>query len=131
MKPISRRTVLRGAGASLALPWLEAMMPARASAATATPVRMAVLYMPNGVREDMWTPEGTGRDFTLSPTLKPLEDLKSDLIVATNLWNQNSKGSEGHYIKTSGFLTCMAVNKTLGVDLNCHGTSMDQLAAQK
>jgi hypothetical protein len=87
--------------------------------------------MPNGVREDMWTPEGTGRDFTLSPTLKSLEDLKSELIVATNLWNQGSKGSEGHYVKTSGFLTCQTVSKTLGVDLNCHGISMDQLAAQK
>ena len=54
--PISRRTVLRGAGAGLALPWLEAMMPARAIAAQRAPVRMAILYMPNGVREDMWTP---------------------------------------------------------------------------
>src|SRR5262245_26841946 len=132
MKPISRRTVLRGAGASLALPWLEAMAPSRASAATVVaPVRMAILYMPNGVREDMWTPQGAGREFTLSPTLAPLEDLKSELIVATNLWNQATKGSEGHYIKTSGFLTCMTVSKTLGVDLNCHGISMDQLAAQK
>ena len=67
--PISRRTILRGAGASLALPWLEAMMPVRASAASRALVRMAVLYMANGVREDMWTPTGTGRDFILSPTL--------------------------------------------------------------
>ena len=58
--PISRRTILRGAGASLALPWLEAMMPTRASAAARAPVRMAVLYMANGVREDMWTPDRHG-----------------------------------------------------------------------
>ena len=129
--PISRRTILRGAGASLALPWLEAMMPTRASAAARAPVRMAVLYMANGVREDMWTPTGTGRDFTLSPTLQPLANLKDELTIATNLWNQSAKGSEGHYIKTAGYLTCTTVTKTLGVDLNCHGISMDQMAAQK
>lgn len=130
--PLSRRTILRGAGASLALPWLEAMMPARASAAAAAaaPVRMAILYMANGTREDMWTPEGEGADYKLSPTLAPLEDLKDRLIIPTNLWNQSAKGSEGHYIKTAGFLTSTTVTKTLGVDLNCNGVSMDQLAAQ-
>ena len=69
--PISRRTMLRGAGAALALPWLEAMLPntARAAAtATKPPVRMAALYMPNGVHPDRWTPAGEGRDFTFSPT---------------------------------------------------------------
>ena len=128
--PISRRTVLRGVGAGLALPWLEAMMPASANAAQRPPVRMAILYMPNGVREDTWTPQGAGRDFELSPTLQPLADLKSELIVPTNLWNQAAKGSEGHYVKTSGYLTSTTVSKTLGVDINCHGISMDQLAAQ-
>ena len=127
--PISRRTLLRGAGASLALPWLE-VMNAR-STASRSPIRMAVLYMPNGVREDMWTPAGTGpRGFTLSPTLEPLADLKDELVIATNLWNQAAKGGEGHYVKTSGFLTCTTVSKTLGVDINCHGISMDQVAAK-
>ena len=129
--PLSRRTILKGAGASLALPWLEAMIPANASAANHAPVRMAILYMANGVREDMWTPEGVGRDFKLSPTLQPLANLKDQLTIPTNLWNQSAKGSEGHYIKTAGYLTCTTVTKTLGVDLNCHGISMDQMAAQK
>jgi len=129
--PLSRRTILRGAGASLALPWLEAMLPARAAAASRAPVRMAILYMANGTREDMWTPQGAGRDFELSATLEPLADLKNELIVPTNLWNQSAKGGEGHYIKTAGFLTSMTVSKTLGVDINCHGISMDQLAAQR
>src|SRR6185369_11361359 len=78
-KPLSRRTVLRGAGVALGLPWLEAMAPsalsASAPAATKSPVRMAVLYMANGVNTSQWTPEGRGRDGGLSPTLKPLEDL--------------------------------------------------------
>src|ERR1700712_1756630 len=103
---ISRRTLLRGAGASLALPWLEAMLPAATtSRLPKPPVRMAFLYMPNGVREDMWTPAETGRDFTLPPTLTPLADYKNDLNILTNLWNAASKGGDGHYVKTGGYLT--------------------------
>lgn len=130
--PISRRTMLRGVGATLALPWLEAMLPGRASAATSAakaPVRMAVLYMPNGVNPHQWTPEGEGRDFVLSPTLAPLADLKDEVLVATNLWNRGSEASEGHYVKTSGFLTSTTITKTYGVDLSCNGISMDQVAA--
>lgn len=134
-QPISRRTLLRGAGAALALPWLEGMLPRSAGAAElatgAAPVRMAVLYMPNGTHEDQWTPTGTGRDFELSPTLSPLADFKSELFIPSNLWNQATNLTEGHYVKTSGFLTCTTITKTLGVDLNCNGTSMDQLAAQR
>ena len=132
--PISRRTMLRGVGATLALPWLEAMRPARLLAASDPsrgPVRMAVLYMPNGVNSDKWTPEGEGREFTLSPTLEPLADLKNDVLVLTNLWNRGSEASEGHYVKTSGFLTSTTITKTYGVDLSCNGTSMDQVAAQR
>ncbi len=130
--PISRRTLLRGAGAALALPWLEAMMPARALAtteATDRSTRLAVLFMPNGVRSDMWTPTGEGKEFTLSPTLEPLADLKDEILVLTNLWNQASDFGDGHYVKTSGFLTCTTINKSLGIDLNCNGLSMDQVAA--
>ena len=132
--PLTRRNVLAlgAGGVALGLPWLEVMAP-RLNAATAKPrlpVRMAVLYMPNGVHPDMWTPEGEGRDFKLSPTLQPLEDLKSEIVVPTNLWNQATKGGEGHYVKVSGFLTCTTITKTQGVDLNCNGVSMDQVAAK-
>src|SRR5687768_14766274 len=99
--PISRRTALKGAGAMLALPWLDAMQPRKVFAATKTaakpPVRMAVLYMPNGVNPHKWTPEGEGPEFALSPTLEPLARLKSEILVLTNLWNKNSEASEGHY----------------------------------
>ena len=96
--PITRRTMLRGVGATLALPWLEAMMPRRATAGCGRakpPVRMAVLYMPNGVNRDKWTPEGEGRDFKLSPTLEPLADLKDDVLVLTNLWNRAARPRKG------------------------------------
>ncbi|WP_146519098.1 DUF1552 domain-containing protein [Stieleria varia] len=134
--PLSRRTLLRGVGAGLALPWLEAMMPSRADAAEAdgkppsdAPLRLAALFAPNGVRADMWTPDGTGSDFKWSPTLEPLSDLKDQLLIFSNLWNQASDFGDGHYVKTSGFLTCTTINKSLGIDLNCNGRSMDQVAA--
>ena len=129
--PISRRTLLRGAGVAVGLPWLEAMAPAATTSAARPPVRMAVLYMPNGVHPGKWTPEGEGKNFQLSPTLEPLGDLKSEIVVPTQLWNQASKAAEGHYVKVSGFLTCTTITKTQGVDLNCNGVSMDQIAAQR
>lgn len=126
---LTRRTLLRGAGAAVGLPWLEAM--AAPKAGDKPPIRMAALYMPNGVREDMWTPEGEKKDFRLSPTLQPLSDLQDQLLVLTNLWNPGSVGGDGHYVKISGWLTCTTVTKTLGVDVSCNGISMDQLAVQK
>src|SRR5262249_1898161 len=64
-KSLSRRTVLRGAGVALGLPWLEAMTPCAygQSRAAQAPVRMAVLYMANGVNTSQWTPQGSGKDF--------------------------------------------------------------------
>ena len=126
---LNRRTLLRGAGAAIGLPWLEAMAATKGS--DKPPVRMAAMYMPNGVHEDMWTPEGEKRDFRLSPTLAPLAGLEDQLLVLTNLWNPGSVGGDGHYVKISGWLTCTTVTKTLGVDVSCNGISMDQLAVQK
>ena len=131
MKQPSRRSLLRGAGVALGLPWLEAMAPRAAAAAGNNPVRMAVLYMANGVNTSMWTPEGTGRDFRLSPTLEPLQDLKDNLLVVSNTWNAAANTGDGHYVKESSILTCTTISKTLGVDINIHGISMDQLAAQR
>lgn len=129
-QPLSRRMLLRGAGAALGLPWLEAMAaPARKPAATTK--RMAFLYMPNGTHPDFWTPEGTGREFKLSPTLQPLSPFRDDLLVVTNTWNQGSKTGDGHYVKVSGFLTSTTITKTLGVDVNCNGISVDQIGAQR
>ncbi len=128
---LSRRAVLRGAGVSLALPWLEAMAPAASSSSVRQPVRLAVLYMPNGVNVNAWSPEGTGRDFQLSPTLAPLSEFKDKILVLQNLWNQASKDGDGHYVKESAILTSTRISKTLGEDLNSNGISMDQVAAQK
>jgi hypothetical protein len=122
--------MLRGVGVTLGLPWLEAMIPARAAAASKPPVRLAALYMPNGVREDKWTPEGEGSDFKLSSTLQPLADLKQSILVTTNLWNEVVKDGSVHLPRCAGFLTCTRVTKTQGVDISCNGISMDQVAAR-
>lgn len=133
---VSRRTMLRGSGAALALPWLEAMLPTSSAAAKESasvgndhPMRIAALFVPNGVRSDCWTPKETGEKFELSETLSPLQAVKDQLLVFSNLWNQASNVGDGHYVKTSGFLTCTTINKSLGIDLNCNGQSMDQVAA--
>jgi hypothetical protein len=134
-KPLSRRAVLQGAGVALGLPWLEAMLPSALATPTPAdvkpPVRMAVLYMANGVNTSQWTPEGQGKDFSLSPTLQPLQDLKDELLVVSNLWNSAANTGDGHYTKESSLLTCTTINKTLGVDINIHGPSMDQVAASR
>jgi len=129
---LERRTFLKGLGATLALPALEAMRPVMAAGAASNfPVRMAMLYMPNGVRADRWTPEGAGEKFKLSPILSPLEAHQQDILVLTGLQNKASFGGDGHYVKTGGWLTGTTITKTTGSDINAGGVSMDQIAAQQ
>jgi hypothetical protein len=131
--PISRRTVLKGLGATLCLPLLEAMRPARALAAeaAASPVRMGVLYMPNGVCPGAWAPKGAGAAFELSPILEPLAAHKDDILVLRELWNAATDTGDGHYVKTGGFLTGTTITRTTGSDLRSGAVSMDQLAARR
>jgi len=130
---INRRTMLKGIGATLALPALDAMRPlmAQSKAGAAYPVRMALLYMPNGVRQNRWTPEGSGSRFKLSPILSPLEAHREDLLVLTGLQNRASFSGDGHYVKTGGWLTGTTIAKTTGSDIDAGGVSMDQIAAQQ
>ena len=125
--PISRRAVLRGTGVALGLPWLEAMA-ADARRATDPPVRVAALYMPNGAYPSTWTPQQAGRDFELTPSLEPLAPLRRDVTVLSNLWNEQARDGDGHYVKESSILTCSRIRKTQGADLR-NGVSFDQVAA--
>ena len=137
---IPRRTVLRGAGVALALPWLEAMSgrtaasetPAAVGAASGDdpPKRVAALFFPNGVREDRWTPEAEGADWQLTPQLQPLAALKNDVSVVSGTWHQACDTGDGHYVKDAAWLTGTTITKTTGVNLNSGGVSMDQVAAQ-
>src|SRR4051794_25956839 len=84
---ISRRSVLRGFGASLALPLLDGMMPriARAAAEHSFPRRAAFLYVPNGVSMNHWQPSSLGTDFEYTPTLKPLAEFRDQIMVLSGL----------------------------------------------
>lgn len=131
-KHLSRRTLLRGAGAALALPWLEAMAPAMAADASLKkpPLRAAFLFMPNGVIPDHWTPAGDDEQYELTPMLAPLANVKDDYILLENLWNQHTVGRNGHWPKVPAFLSGGYVVRTSGRDMDTGGTSVDQLLAQ-
>ncbi len=132
-KSISRRTILRGAGTAVALPLLDAMIPAFAPAATTAPVRrLGVVYHPNGVIYDKWLPTGAGSQFELSPTLKGLEPFKDKLIVVTGLFCDQAEplgdGGGDHSRACGSYLTGVHVKKS---DSNVeNAVSMDQIAAK-
>ncbi len=137
--PISRRTVLRGLGATLALPWLEAMGPLTAWAAgtparQAAPNRMAFLYVPNGKNMADWTPKSEGADFDLPAILQPLHELKNDFTVLTGLTadkaRANGDGAGDHARALASFLTGCQPRKTDGTDIRA-GISVDQVAASR
>jgi hypothetical protein len=130
-RSLSRRTFLRGAGATIALPLLESLLPARAASAVRPPKRMACMYFPNGVWPAAWIPKKSGSDFELPFSLTPLEKLKKDVIVLSGLDKAQSRGGDGHYAKTANFLTGLHVQKTIGKDINVGCASVDQVVADK
>ena len=131
-KPISRRTMLRGAGVALALPWLEAMSPAavRGGKLAEPPLRLAYLFMPNGVRPDHWTPEGDDEAYQLTPHLQLLAGVKSEILLLENLWHEKTVGRNGHWPKVPAWLSGGYVVRSTGRDMDTGGTSADQLAAR-
>jgi hypothetical protein len=135
--PISRRTVLRGLSATLALPWLDAMgspLSNWASAGTGSPApnRLAVLYVPNGKNMADWTPAKEGADFELTPILQPLAPVKDELLVLTGLTADKARphgdGGGDHARAMASFLTGCQARKTDGTDIRA-GVSVDQVAA--
>ncbi|MFO0976432.1 MAG: DUF1552 domain-containing protein [Planctomycetaceae bacterium] len=135
-RPLHRRTVLRGFGAGLALPFLEAMLPARAMAAAAetAPVRMACLFFANGAIMDKWRVSGEGSDFQLSPTLEPLKNVKDKILVIDGLAQHharaNGDGAGDHARNASAYLTGAQPRKTSGADISV-GQSIDQAVAER
>src|SRR5688572_96691 len=140
---ISRRTALRGLGTAIALPLLDAMVPTRglasaalgaAPGATKAPLRMAFVFIPNGVCINDWTPEKEGTDYELTPTLQPLAMVKNDVNVLSGLACDNARakgdGPGDHARSAAAFLTGVHPRKTAGDDISL-GVSVDQLAAQK
>lgn len=125
---------LRAVGATLALPWLESVSAAGPVKAGETlsepPLRMAFLFMSNGVCPDCWRPPGDGEDYQITPHLQPLAHLKSEFLLLENLWHKNTVGRNGHWPKDPAWLHGGYVERTTGGDLDSGGTSVDQLAAR-
>jgi len=134
-KAIPRRTILRGLGATVALPLLDAMIPALTAAVNtpARPIRrLGVVYHPNGVIYDKWLPKGVGADFELSPTLAGLQPFRDQLIVVTGLSMDQAEalgdGGGDHSRACGGYLSGVHVRKSDTVVEG--GMSMDQIAAR-
>ncbi len=129
-KAIPRRTVLRGMGASLALPLLDAMVPVFAAPrqSPGSPVsRLGIVYVPNGMMMNDWLPETQGPDFAFKPIMKPLEPFHDRLLVLSGLHGVESEGP--HARASTRFLTGVPSKRTDGADLHA-GISMDQLVAR-
>lgn len=120
----------------MALPWLDAMAPARAlaNARTASPLRMAFVYVPNGVNMADWTPQGEGAEFELPYILEPLKPHQKDLQILSGLAHRtadpNGDGPGDHARASASFLTGVQARKTAAVDIRA-GVSVDQIAAAK
>jgi hypothetical protein len=132
-KALPRRTFLRGVGATLALPLLDAMIPSL-TAIAATPAsparlrRLGFVYMPMGCDVTRWTPSGVDRLDELSPTLSPLAPVKDSVAIVTNLELQNAYPGT-HATSNSSFLSAAKAKRTESTDYYL-GTTVDQLAAQ-
>ena len=127
-KAIPRRTVLRGLGATLALPLLDAMVPAFAAQTAAPPApRLGVVYVPNGMMMDAWTPATEGAGFDFMPTMKSLEPFRKRLLVLSGLHGVDSEGP--HARASTRFLTGVPSKRADGSDLQA-AVSMDQIAAR-
>lgn len=94
---LSRRRMLRGTGAAIALPLLEIMrVEARSAPTPQAPTRLGFFYIPNGVVQSAWNPVDTGRNFTLSPTMQPLASVREHVLVLSNLDRVKVAGTDGH-----------------------------------
>lgn len=137
-QPLSRRAVLRGLGVSMTLPWFESLASAHRLLAlpgtSSAPVRLAFIFMPNGVNYDAWAPipGSSPTDFALSPTLEALAHVRQHLNVFTGLTLQkaraNGDGPGDHARSSASFLTGSQARKTAGNDIRI-GVSIDQVAA--
>jgi hypothetical protein len=133
-KAIPRRVFLRGAGTSLALPFLDAMVPAFASEA-ARPIRLSFIEVPNGIMMDRWTPASVGTDFALTPVLEPVAPFRDRMLVLGGLDQNEAEAlptdvGGDHPRACTAWLTGTHARMTSGADLRA-GISVDQVAARE
>ena len=137
-KCLSRRTVLRGLGATVALPLLDGMVPAFAAPRTtaAAPVqRLGIVYLPNGMMMPNWTPAEEGTAFEFTPILEPLAPFRDQVVVLSGLTDhvafpRPGEGTGDHARASATFLTGVHARKTEGANIGV-GVSMDQVAANE
>jgi hypothetical protein len=128
-KHISRRTLLRGAGASLALPFLDAMVPAAtalANTAAASKPRLGFFYFPHGAIMEKWKPEQVGTDFGISPILEPLTPFRKHLTVVSNIGNRPGESRAVHALVPGTWLSCTHPRETIEPHM---APTVDQIAA--
>jgi hypothetical protein len=129
-KSLSRRTMLKGIGTAIGLPFLEAMVPAFGRAAT-PPLRFGIAYFPNGAIMPQFTPATTGEGFAFTPILQPLESFKDSLVVVTNLTRSHPGSQVGdHAVSAAGFLTGVWPKRTESEDVLAN-TTIDQIVANQ
>ena len=132
-KHISRRTVLKGVGASVALPLLDAMSPAATAwaqtPAGSTPKRFAFVGFPHGAIMDRWSPAGTGANYEMSPILQPLEPFRKHLTIVSGLRNKPGESPEPHGYIEMTWLSCVKPWEHGGANADA-GVSADQFAAR-
>ena len=137
-KAIPRRAFLQGAGVTLALPLLDAMVPAFAGPADTAikpPVRMGFVYVPNGIIMEKWTPTTEGPGFQMTPILEPLTPFRERLLLLTGLDQRRADAAPGenngpHTRTTAAYLTGIHPKQTRGADYLL-GMSVDQIAAKE
>ncbi len=137
-KTLARRTFLRGVGTTLALPFLDAMVPSMSLGGTgmkATPaIRLGFVYVPNGIIQNGWLPSQVGSGFEMPSTMKPLEAHRDRLVVLSNLMQNAGRalgdGAGDHARAGATWLTGVHPKKTEGVDIRA-GISADQIAARE
>ena len=131
-KKLSRRTLLQGAGASIALPLLDAMIPAStalANTAAAPHPRLGFVYFPHGAVMHEWVPKQTGSNFSYSRILQPLESLNDYVTVVSGLRNKGGESTNPHGIIEETWLSCVAPGER-GRGDPLRGVTADQLAAR-
>ena len=131
-KSLPRRTFIRGIGVSIALPLLDAMVPALPSVAYGAGQpsrRLGIVYVPNGIAMEYWTPNSTGRDFELTPILQPLTPVRDRFVIISGLNGQrNAPAQSSHAAASTRFLTGVPGRQTSeGMEA---GASIDQIAAR-
>jgi Protein of unknown function (DUF1552) len=131
---LRRRTFLRGMGAAIALPLLDAMVPALtplAKAAAAPKTRFGAIYVPNGAIVDEFFPKATGTNWEFTPILKPLEPFKDQLVVVKNLTRSHPGSQVGdHAVSVGGYLTGVWPKRTEAEDVLAN-TTIDQVVAKQ